>query len=210
MDPLLGKQTMSEQKRPIIQLWGFSPTIADHPSQDSSLAALPKTQALRDVSAREVSLEPAETQAYKKIPLMSQSSPPLPKPTLSEENETSHSKFGGTEVERVKSTPRGPYDEFMALDQAGPAMIGSENSKEPNLVAIKRVKKTNGSHVGRIAPFSSDHLVQIKDIYDDGSEVVIVSEAMDITLRQLTGILQGPLKAFQIAAICKEVSYPLI
>ena len=56
--------------------------------------------------------------------------------------------------------------------------------------------------ISRIATFTSHHLVQIKDVYEDGNDFVIVSETMDVTLRQLTGILQGPLKALQIAAIC--------
>jgi len=33
-------------------------------------------------------------------------------------------------------------------------------------------------------------------MYEDGDEIIIVYETMDVTLRQLTGILQGPLKAF--------------
>lgn len=58
-------------------------------------------------------------------------------------------------------------------------MIGSENNKEPDLVAIKRVKKSSQSRVSRVAP--SYHLVQIKDVYEDGSDVVIISETMDVS-----------------------------
>lgn len=84
-------------------------------------------------------------------------------------------------------------------------MIGLDNTREPNLVAISRVKKGDKSSAYRKPPFSSDHLVQIRDMYDDGDDVIIVYEIMDVTLRQLTGILQGSLTAFQIAAICGEV-----
>ena len=197
---------MSEQKRPITQLWGFSPTVADGPLQDSAVTTLPKTQALKSVPVREDSVKPAETLALKKSTPVDQSTLPLPKPIFSE-NEISISKFERKGIDQpVENAPRGPYDEFMALDLAGTAMIGSENNEDPDLVAIKRVEKTSESRISRIAPFTSDHLVQIKDVYEDGNDVVIVSETMDVTLRQLTGILQGPLKAFQIAAICKEVS----
>ena len=197
---------MSEQKRPITQLWGFSPTVADGPLQDSSVTTLPETQALKSVPVREDLLKPAETLALKKSSPADQSRLPLSTP-LFYENEISISKFESKDVDQpVEYTPRGPYDEFMALDLAGTAMIGSENNEDPDLVAIKRVKKTSESRISGIAPFTSDHLVQIKDVYEDANDVVIISETMDVTLRQLTGILQGPLKAFQIAAICKEVS----
>lgn len=170
------------------------------------MTTLPKTQALKTAPVREDSLKPAETLASKKSTPLDQSTFPLSKPRLSE-NEISISKFESKDVDQpFENTPRGPYDEFMALDLAGIAMVGSENNEDPDLVAIKRVEKTSESRISRIAPFTSDHLVQIKDVYEDGNDIVIVSETMDVTLRQLTGILQGPLKAFQIAAICKEVS----
>ena len=128
-------------------------------------------------------------------------------PKSCQKDGTSSPKFENKSIEQVHEvTLHEPYDEFMALDQAGSAMIGSENKEEPNLVAIKRVKKVDENPVERITPFTSDHLVQIRNMYEDGDDVVIVYETMDVTLRQLTGVLQGPLKAFQIAAICKEVS----
>ena len=93
----------------------------------------------------------------------------------------------------------------MTLDQGGHAVIGSDNNKKPGLVVIKRIKKLDKSFTNRIRPFTSEHLVQIKNMYEDDDDVVIVYETMDVTLRPLTGIRPGPLKAFQIAAICKEV-----
>ena len=199
---------MSEQKRPITKLGDFWPTVAGDPSQNLSVTTLPDTQASKRAPVRKDSVTPSETQALKTSTPIGQPKLPPSKPPSYEKNETSTPKFENKDVNQpVECTPRGPYDEFMALDLAGTAMIGSENNKEPDLVAIKRVKKTSESRISRIAPFTSDHLVQIKDVYEDGNDVVIVSETMDVTLRQLTGILHGPLKAFQIAAICKEVSY---
>ena len=197
---------MSEQKRPITQLWSFSPTVADDPLQDSLVKTLPKTQALKSVPGPEDSLKPTENVALKKGTPVDKSRFPVSKPRVSE-NEISISKFESKNIDQpAENTSRGPYDEFMALDLAGTVMVGSENNEDPDLVAIKRVKKTSESRISRITPFTSDHLVEIKDVYEDGNDVVIISETMDVTLRQLTGILQGPLKAFQIAAVCKEVS----
>jgi len=62
-------------------------------------------------------------------------------------------------------------------------MIGSENEKELSLVAIKRVKRVDKSPVNRITPFTSDYLVQIRNMYKDGDEIVIVYEIIDVTLR---------------------------
>ena len=196
---------MSEQERPVTQLWAFQPTVADDPSQDNSVTTPPNPQAQKSVPVREDSLKPPETYLLKKITPEDQSRTPS-KSRSPKKNSTS--KFINEDVEQpVENILKGPFDEFMALDLAGPAMIGSENSKDPDLVAIKRVKKSNESRINRVTPLTNDHLVQIKDMFEDGDDVVIVSETMDVTLRQLTGILPGPLKAFQIAAICKEVSH---
>lgn len=157
---------MSEQKRPITQLEDFAPTVADDPSQNCSVTTLPDTQALKRAPARKDSVTLSETQALKKSTPVDH--PKLPPFQLNsyEKDETSTPKFEDENFERPnKATPRGPYDEFMALDQAGPAMIGSENTKEPNLVAIKRVKKTDKIRINRITPFTSDHLVQIRSSF---------------------------------------------
>ena len=181
---------MPEQKRPITQLWDFSPTVAGDPLQNRSVT-------------------PPDTQALKKLASVDQSKLSLPVTTSYQEDRTSNSQLKNKSIEQpVRINLQGQYDEFMALDQAGLAMIGSDNNKEPSLVAIKRIKKVDKSPVNRIIPFTSDHLVQIRNMYEEGDDVVVVYETMDVTLRQLTGILQGPLKAFQIAAICKEVSQP--
>ena len=198
---------MSESKRPITQLGDFWPTVAGDPSQNLSVTTLPDTQALKRTRVRKNLMTPLDIQASKKNTSVQPNLPPF-KTNLYKKNEKSTLNFENENVKQpIEATPPGPYEEYMTLDQAGPAIIGSENTEEPTLVVIKRVKKTNESRFNEIAPFTSDHLVQIRAIYEDGSDAVIVYETMDVTLRQLTGILQGPLKAFQIAAICKEVSY---
>ena len=58
----------------------------------------------------------------------------------------------------------------------------------------------------KIAPFRNDYVVSIIETYFDSEDMVIIYEHMDISLRNLTSILQGPFKPFHIAAICKEVS----
>ncbi|KAK3169325.1 hypothetical protein OEA41_008708 [Lepraria neglecta] len=185
-----GLQIMPEQKRPITQLWDFSPTVAGDPLQNNSVT-------------------PPDTQPLKKLAPVVQSKLSPPDPTSYQKDGTSTSNFETKSIEQpIVVTMQGAYDEIMAVDQAGLAMIGSNNNEEPSLVAIKRIKKADESPVSRITPFTSDHLVQIRNMYEDDDDVVIVYETMDVTLRQLTGILQGPLKAFQIAAICTEVSQP--
>ena len=179
---------MSRQKRPITQLWDFSRTVAGHSPQQNSAAA-------------------SNIQALKKHVLITQSRLSPSDPSFPQKDGASPSTFKSTITEQSTGiTLQGHYDEFMTLDQAGHAIIGSDNNKESSLVAIKRIAKVDKSPMNPIAPFTSDHLVQIKNIYEDGDDIVIIYETMDVTLRQIIGILQGPLKAFQIAAICKEVS----
>ena len=179
---------MSGQKRPITQLWNFSPTVAGDTLQNVPEAP-PDTKVLK-----------------KRVPVdQPRLSPPVPTTYQKDGARTSNPEDKGSE-QPLEVTLQGHYDEFMTLDQAGHAVIGSDNNMEPSLVAIKRIKKINKSPINSIKPFTSDHLVQVKNMYEDDDETVIFYETMDVTLRQLTGILQGPLKAFQIAAICKEVS----
>lgn len=97
------------------------------------------------------------------------------------------------------------YYNFMPLDQAGPAVIACDN-KDRTFVAIKRAKKSGVEHELRIPDSVSDHVVNIKDMFVDKEEVVIIYERMDVSLRHIMAVAGGPLQAFEIAAICKEVS----
>jgi len=100
------------------------------------------------------------------------------------------------------------YHEFMVLDQAGSAIIGCDNTRERNLVAIKSLKGVDKSSMRGVRSFTSDYVVNIIETYFDNDDLVIIYQKMDISLRRITSILEGPLKPFQIAAICKEVSLP--
>ena len=110
-----------------------------------------------------------------------------------------------TQVVRNKS--RTSYHTFMPLDQAGPAVIARNNMEDRAFVAIKRVKRADRDPVKRVADFTSDHLVNIKDMFLEGDDdIVIVYEQMDVSLKHIVAVTGGPLQAFEIAAICKEVS----
>ena len=106
---------------------------------------------------------------------------------------------------RIENGSKPLYHEWMELDQAGPAVIGCDNTRAGIMVAIKRIKKTGQDDLGCMPPFINDHVVNVKDMYCKDNEITIVYEQMDVSLRQITGILSGQLQAFEIAAICKEV-----
>jgi len=93
----------------------------------------------------------------------------------------------------------------MTRDQARSIIIDSDNSEKCNFVAIKRVKKVDNSLVHRISSFNSDQLVEIRDMYQDNDDVVIIYEQMNVSLRHIIDLLQDSLKVFQIAAICKKI-----
>jgi serine/threonine protein kinase len=93
----------------------------------------------------------------------------------------------------------------MVLDQAGSANIGCDNTRERNLVAIKRLRGIRKGSMRRIRPFTSDHVVSIRDKHFENDDLVIIYERMDVSLRHVTGILQDPFKPSQIAAICKQL-----
>ena len=94
----------------------------------------------------------------------------------------------------------------MIIEQARPAVIGVDDTDRRKRVAIKRVRKPEGS-VYQVLLSTCDQIVNIKDMYVENGDVVFVYEQIDVSLRHITGILPDqPLKAFQIAAICREVS----
>jgi len=104
-----------------------------------------------------------------------------------------------------RSPSRMTYHEFMVLDQAGSANIGRDNTRECNLVAIKRLIGVRKRPLRRIKPFTSDHVVSIRETYFENDDLVIIYERMDVSLRHVTSILQGPFQPPQIAAICKQL-----
>jgi hypothetical protein len=97
----------------------------------------------------------------------------------------------------------------LSLDQGGPAVIGCDNTKERNLVAIKRLKGLNKASKPRIKPVTSKQVVELKDMFFEDDDLVIVYEQMEISLRAITGIVPGTFKDLQIAAIVKEVKHML-
>ena len=62
----------------------------------------------------------------------------------------------------------------MVLDQAGLANIGCDDTRECNLVAIKRVIGVRKRLLYRIKPFTSDHVVSIREIYFENNNLVII------------------------------------
>jgi hypothetical protein len=110
--------------------------------------------------------------------------------------------------QQIKTAPQVTYHEFMVLDQAGPAVIGFDDTRERNLVAIKRLNGIDKSSMYRLRPFTSNHMVNVREAYIDHDNLVIVYEQMDISLRHITGLLLSPFEPFQIAAIYNKVSQP--
>lgn len=108
--------------------------------------------------------------------------------------------------ERARS--RITYHEFMVLDQARSANIRCDNTRERNLVTIKRLHSVRKGSMRKIQPFTSEHVVSIRDKHFENDDLVIIYERIDVSLRHVTSILQDPFKPSQIAAICKQVSKP--
>ena len=122
------------------------------------------------------------------------------KPGIVERNKSSFAQL-------VRNKGKASYQEFMPLDQAGSAVIAHDNTKGGDFVAVKRVKRVDPKPVYTVPDFKSDHLVNIKDMFLEGNdEIIVIYEQMDVSLRHIMAVSGGPLQAFEIAAICKEVS----
>ena len=132
---------------------------------------------------------------------------PTPKSALSNQeksNAVTAETHNLTQV--VRNGSKTSYHEFMPLDQAGPAVIARENREDGPFVAIKRTKNGDRNLVHKIPNFTSDCLVNIKDMFLEGDEIVTIYEQMDVSLRHIMAVAGGPLQFFEIGAICKEVS----
>ncbi len=79
-------------------------------------------------------------------------------------NKVTGSKYPRTE-QQTRTSPRVAYHEFMVFDQAGSAIIGCNNTRERNLVAIKRLNIGIGidkNLMRGIYLFTSDHVVNVE------------------------------------------------
>jgi len=94
----------------------------------------------------------------------------------------------------------------MTLNQAEPAVIARKNMKDEVFVAIKRMKRVDLKPVYHIPDLRSDQLVNIKEMFLKGDQIVIVYEQMNVSLRHIMAVNEGSLQGFEIAAICKEIS----
>ena len=110
-----------------------------------------------------------------------------------------------TQIMRSKS--RTSYHTFMSLDQAGSTVIARDNMKDRAFVTIKRMKRVDRDSVYKVSNFTSDHLVNIKDMFLKGDDkIVIVYEQMNVSLRHIVAVIEDSLQVFEIATICKKIS----
>ena len=94
----------------------------------------------------------------------------------------------------------------MTLDQAGPATIARENIKKGRMLAIKRLKTNKDLTTAKVPIIRTDYIIKIENVFVEyEAEVVVVYKQMDVNLRHIRSVVSGPLHAFEIAAICKDV-----
>lgn len=126
------------------------------------------------------------------------------------EHEEDESGSADAKVQRknalIGTSPRSLYQNFITLDQAGLANICYDETNQHNLVTVKRVRKVGKHPIYQLPNITSSRVVNIKDMFMDRNDVVLVYEVLDVSLRHITSLLIDPPKAFQIAVICKEVS----
>ena len=97
------------------------------------------------------------------------------------------------------------YNEFMVFDQGGTATIGSSNTRENFLVAIKRRKVSACIPTNHWKHQVHDNIVSLFELFYEGNEFCMIYEQMDVSLRHLTGTCEGQWDDYKIGAICKEI-----
>ncbi len=187
---------MPRTERPVTQTFGYKPTLKDCEAADERVI---------------VYAQPDDSMTSPRLPIpqkqtleSASSASRLTKPNQGVNDVTV--PRAPRDEKLAKTFPKRSYHHLMTIDQAGPAVIGVDETDRRKRVAIKRLGKPEGS-VHQVPPSTCDQIVNINDMYVEDCDVVFVYEQMDVSLRHMTGILQDrPLKAFQIAAICREVS----
>jgi hypothetical protein len=190
---------MDSRPRPVTQLENFTPTT----SQDDIINA---AQVIAAPSNNTTTLLPVHFREKRKAEVGSHFQASKSS-RLSRDQSLANCAVSG-EIEDVDQpgTNRS-YHAFMTIDQAGSTMIAYEQAFPDRLVAIKRVRPVNGKSVLHLRPYKSDQVVSILDTYVDGPDIVVVYEAMDISLRQMVSVC--PVHIAKVAAIFKEVSSPV-
>lgn len=97
------------------------------------------------------------------------------------------------------------YHEFLKLDQAGPAVICSDNTQDCAIVAIKLIKVKAQNNTFKL-PRPCSNVVDLKELFDKNDETFMVYEQMDVSLRLINSIPKLQWNEHEIAAICREVS----
>ncbi len=172
---------MSSNGRPITQTWGYQARLKNGKADDEG--------ATGHVNP-DTSSPPPVSENRKKI------SNPMklwfPKPNHEGNDVTVPSMPKDEKLART--FPNRSYHHLMTIKQARPAVIGVDDTDRRKRVAIKRVRKPEGS-VHQVPPSTCDQIVNIKDMYVENGDVIFVYEQMDVSLRHMTGILQDrPLK----------------
>lgn len=101
------------------------------------------------------------------------------------------------------------YHEFLKLDQAGPAVICSGNTQDCSIVAIKRSKVKVRDNTVKV-PSICSNVVDLIEIFEKDGDTYMVYEQMDVSLRLINSIPKFQWNEHEIAAVCREVSYPRV
>ena len=110
-------------------------------------------------------------------------------------------------VSRIQCiTLHDPWDEFyafMSLDQGGDSIIAHDT--QHNVVALKVRKTAQRLTFKEVQRGTSPKIVALLGVFQETEVVTLAYEIMDVSLRQLNATVRGPLRHFEIAAICREV-----
>jgi serine/threonine protein kinase len=96
------------------------------------------------------------------------------------------------------------YQQLTPCDQAGPAIIAYGKSVDFPIVTIKERRIAESLDLKKLVKVQHDNIVNFIAAFHESS-IWLVYECMNISLAQANCCSYGPLKEFEMAAICKEV-----
>ncbi len=136
---------MSRTERPVTQTFGYKPTLKDGKAADKGTI---------------VYAQPDDSMTSPRLPIPQKQ----PSKSASSASRLTKPNQGVNDIvvlraprdeKLAKTFPKRLYHHLMTIDQAGPAVIGVDDTDRRKRVAIKRVRKPEGS-VYQVPPSSCD------------------------------------------------------
>jgi hypothetical protein len=106
-----------------------------------------------------------------------------------------------------KESPWKTYQAIVPDDEAGAVIVAHVHHFTFKVVAIKERGAVNDKKLESLRKLQHNNIVHFLAAFQEESRLYLVYESVRTSLSEVQGCSYGPLKEFELAAVCKQVSY---